>query len=283
MLVSEVIEDATNHLSLAGVTSPGVDAKWLACHVLKIDKSTLSIWEIEGREFPANQLDDFQSAIERRAKREPLQHITGLAGFRKLELEVGPGVFIPRPETEQLVEVAISKLQGIPKPLVVDFCSGSGAIAIALSTEVSGSKVYSVEISETAHSYLIRNVSKYGLDSDLVILGDVASALHEFVEQFDLVVSNPPYIPNEAVPLELEVRLHDPEIALYGGEDGLDVVRVISARALTLLKPGGHLLLEHADSQASALSELLLSSGWEEVLSLRDLAGKDRMILASKP
>ena len=282
MLISEVIKEATDQLTVAGVTSPNTDAKLLTCFALGIEKSELELWLVEKRAFPIGELGEFKSALARRVEREPLQHITGVAYFRHLELEVGPGVFVPRPETEQLVEVAIQQLEEISNGMVVDLCSGSGAIAIAIQTEVPGSKVYSVELSNQAFSYLSRNMQKYGLDLENCRNEDLATAFGELKGSVDLVVSNPPYIPDDAVPIDLEVSLHDPKIALYGGRDGLDVIRAISSRAKYLLRPSGRLLIEHADSQAGAITELLLSSGWKDIVSLQDLAGKDRMILASK-
>lgn len=283
MLITEVLDDASNQLAAAGVTSPSVDSEWLACFILKISRAELSVWVVQGREFPQNKLEPFAVALSRRVAREPLQHITGTAAFRNLELEVGPGVFIPRPETESLVERAIESVAGISKPVVVDLCSGSGAIAIAIQTEVPNASVHAVELSEQAFQFLLRNFSKYGLNPNHAVLGDVAWALEEMAGGVDLVVSNPPYIPNAAVPVDLEVALHDPAIALYGGADGLDVIRVISKRAELLLRRGGCLLIEHAHTQAKAISELLLSFGWKDVVSLQDLAGKDRMIMAVKP
>jgi release factor glutamine methyltransferase len=238
---------------------------------------------IAGEIFPENRLADFLEAVQRREKREPLQHITGLAPFRHLELEVGPGVFIPRPETEQLVDLAIQKLESIQNPVIVDLCSGSGAISIALTTEVAGSIVYSVELSKDAFSFLTRNYQRYGLDPKSLRNENLTTALAEMEAGVDLVVSNPPYIPDAAVPIDLEVQLHDPALALYGGADGLDVIRQISTRAWYLLRPGGHLVLEHAHTQAPAISELLLTQGWQEVVSASDLTGKDRMISAVRP
>ena len=238
---------------------------------------------IAGESFPENKLSDFLEAVRRREKREPLQHITGLAPFRHLELEVGPGVFIPRPETEQLVDLAIQKIEAIQNPVIVDLCSGSGAISIALNTEVAGSTVYSVELSKDAFSFLTRNYQRYGLDPKALRNENLTTALEDLKAGVDIVVSNPPYIPDAAVPIDLEVQLHDPALALYGGADGLDVIRQISTRAWYLLRPGGHLVLEHAHTQAPAIGELLLTQGWQEVVSASDLTGKDRMISAVRP
>jgi release factor glutamine methyltransferase len=274
---------ATDKLSSAGVLSPSVDAELLGCFVLGVPRSELAILTLSDQAFPENKVGEYLLAVSRREKREPLQHITGIAPFRHLELQVGPGVFIPRPETEQLVQLAIEMIKAIENPRVVDLCSGSGAIAISIATEVEGAEVYSVEASEQAFGFLERNYQKYGLDSRSAKNADLAEAFDELEGKLDLVISNPPYIPDAAVPIDLEVQLHEPSLALYGGEDGLDVIRRISSRALHLLKPSGLVLIEHADSQALAISELLLTEGWLEVISSQDLAGKDRMISARKP
>jgi len=283
MLVSEALELATDKFSAAGVLSPSVDAELLGCFILETNRSELTLLALANELFPENKLSEFLEAVQRREKREPLQHITGLAPFRHLELEVGPGVFIPRPETEQLVDLAIHKIEDISKPVIVDLCSGSGAISIALNTEVAGSMVYSVELSKDAFSFLTQNYQRYGLDRKALRNENLTTALEELKAGVDLVISNPPYIPDAAVPVDLEVQLYDPALALYGGQDGLDVIRLISARAWFLLRAGGHLVLEHAHTQAPAISELLLTQGWQDVVSVSDLAGKDRMISAVRP
>ena len=283
MLISEALELATDKFSAAGVLSPSVDAELLGCFILEANRSELTLMAITGESFPENRLAGFLAAVQRREKREPLQHITGLAPFRHLELEVGPGVFIPRPETEQLVDLALRKIEAIQNPVIVDLCSGSGAISIALNTEVAGSTVYAVELSKDAFSFLTRNYQRYGLDPKALRNENLTTALEELASGVDLVVSNPPYIPDAAVPIDLEVQLHDPALALYGGQDGLDVIRQISTRAWYLLRPGGHLVLEHAHTQASAIGELLLNQGWQRVVSASDLTGKDRMISAVRP
>jgi release factor glutamine methyltransferase len=192
-------------------------------------------------------------------------------------------VFTPRPETEQLVGYALEKISGIARPLVVDLCSGSGAIAISLATEVSGSEVFAVELSTDAFEYLSRNATHNGLAQENLRNEDLQVSLSELDGRVDLVISNPPYIPNDAIPIDLEVQLHEPSMSLYGGADGLDVVRQISVRAMKLLKSGGLLIMEHADTQSIAIGELLLAEGWLDVAAKADLAGKDRMISAVKP
>lgn len=283
MLISEVLEGATDKLSEAGVLSPSVDAELIGCFILGVSRSDLQMLIVTEQDFPSDKTESFAAAILRRVAREPLQHITGSAAFRHLELEVGPGVFTPRPETELVVGLAMSKIQDVAEPMILDLCSGSGAIAISFATEVENSTVFGVEKSKEAFSYLTRNFQKYGLDIGRLRNEDLVSAFSEFLGQFDLVISNPPYIPDNAIPIDIEVQLHEPALSLYGGEDGLNVIRLISKRALELLKSGGALVLEHADSQAQAIIELLLKDGWVEVESVTDLAGKDRMISAQKP
>jgi release factor glutamine methyltransferase len=265
------------------VLSPSVDSELLGAFVIGVSRSDLQLLIVTEQSLSADQLAIFLQAVERRANREPLQHITGIGFFRRLELEVGPGVFTPRPETEQVVEFAIGKLSQSPSPLIVDLCAGSGAIAIALATELSNPKVYAVEKSEEAFAFLVRNFEKYGLDTKKIRNQELSESLEELAGRVDLVISNPPYIPDAAIPVDLEVQLHEPALALYGGSDGLDVIRLISLKAMRLLKPGGLLVLEHADTQAAAIGELLLDSGWVNIDSATDLSGKDRMISATKP
>ena len=283
MLVSELLSESSGKLKEAGVASAIVDAELLACYCLGISRSELSIMVATNQEFPTDSLEHFESSLARRVARQPLQHITGSAPFRRLELKVGPGVFTPRPETEQVVGFALERISNWPSPLIVDLCAGSGAIAISLATEISGSTVFAVEKSSEAFVYLSENAAGYGLAEANLRNEDLQNSLPELDEKVDLVISNPPYIPNDAIPIDLEVQLHEPSMSLYGGVDGLDVVRQISTRAMKLLKPGGLLVMEHADTQSSAIGKLLLAEGWLEIVARADLAGKDRMISALKP
>ena len=283
MLVSELLSESSGKLKEAGVASAIVDAELLACYCLGISRSELSLMAATNQVFPKESLERFESALARRIDRQPLQHITGTAPFRHLELKVGPGVFTPRPETEQVVGFALEKISNWPCPLIVDLCAGSGAIAISLATEISSSTVFAVEKSKEAFAYLRDNAARYGLDEGNLRNEDLENSLSELAGQVDLVISNPPYIPSDAIPIDLEVQLHEPGMSLYGGVDGLDVVRQISIRALKLLKPGGLLVMEHADTQSSAIGKLLLAEGWLEIVARADLAGKDRMISALKP
>jgi release factor glutamine methyltransferase len=283
LLVSELLSESSSKLKKAGVTSAIVDAELIACFCLGISRSELALMTATNQEFPKDSIENFQLALARRVARQPLQHITGTAPFRHLELKVGPGVFTPRPETEQVVGFALERISNSASPLIVDLCAGSGAIAISLATEISGSTVFAVEKSKEAFSYLRDNAASYGLAEGNLRNEDLNDSLQDLDGQVDLVISNPPYIPDDAIPIDLEVQLHEPSMSLYGGADGLDVVRQISGRALKLLKPGGLLVMEHADTQSSAISKLLLAEGWIEIVTRADLAGKDRMISALKP
>jgi release factor glutamine methyltransferase len=283
LLVSELLSESSSKLKEAGVISATVDAELIACYCLGISRSELALMTATNQEFPNDSLDSFQVALARRVDRQPLQHITGSAPFRHLELNVGPGVFTPRPETEQVVGFAMEKIANLQSPLIVDLCAGSGAIAISLATEVLESKVFAVEKSEEAYGYLLQNAATYGLSEENLRNQDLQNSLAELDGQADLVISNPPYIPNDAIPVDLEVQLHEPSMSLYGGADGLDVIRQISLRAKYLLKSGGLLVLEHADSQSRAIGKLLLAEGWLEIDARADLAGKERMISAVKP
>jgi release factor glutamine methyltransferase len=283
LLLSEAIMKATSILESGGVLSPNSDAYALAGFVLSKRRSEVEKDLALGTAIDSDQLDNFFSLVQRRATREPLQHITGMAPFRNIELIVGQGVFVPRPETEQVVQRAIDLIKNVEKPVVVDLCSGSGAIAISIATELEGSKCFAVELSKDAFAYLEKNFQLHQLRSENLFQGDLLDAFDELVGKVDLVVSNPPYIPNDAVPIYEEVWKYDPALALYGGEDGLDVIRNISKRSQKLLKSGGYLVLEHADIQAAAVVELLLADGWISPESGQDLTGRDRMVFARRP
>ena len=221
-------------------------------------------------------------AVTRRSRREPLQHITGSAPFRSLDLAVGQGVFVPRPETETVAQYAIDSLRVVasPEPIAVDLGTGSGAIALALATEVRHALVYGVENSPAAFEWTQQNFRRYGHDNAHAIFADLADALPELNGTVDVVVSNPPYIPADAIPRDPEVRLFDPEHALYGGRDGLDVVREVSITAWRLLHPGGALVMEHGELQGEAIRELLTGDGWHATATHQDFLGRDRATTA---
>jgi len=278
--LSEALSFATEKLFLAAVPSPQADATWLLCHVLDTDRSDLLTRSTFDQQLTPEQLDAFELALARREKREPLQHITGTAAFRSLELSVGLGVFVPRPETEQVVQYAIDYLRQLPTPgVAIDLGTGSGAIAIAVAKEVPRAKVFAVELSEAAHAYAAKNIVANGVSVELR-LGAMQEVVSDLIGLLDVVISNPPYIPNAAIPIDPEVRNYDPELALYGGEDGLDVIRDISGIAAALLRPGGLLVLEHADGQSDDIRELLLTDGWLNVSAFQDATMRYRTITA---
>jgi len=277
-----LLRDAVNALTAAGVPDPRVDAELLLGFVLGASRGRVQSLEITGSDVDDAAAERMRALVARRATREPLQHITGRAPFRSLELAVGPGVFVPRPETEQVAQFAIDALRAVASesPIAVDLGTGSGAIALTLATEVPHARVYAVEKSPDAHRWAARNFAESGAANATLVLGDLADALHELDGTVSLVASNPPYIPREAVPRDPEVRLFDPELALYGGEDGLDVVRALSATAARLLHPGGTLVLEHGELQGAEIRALLRADGWNAVATHRDFTTRDRATVA---
>ncbi|HQA23163.1 MAG TPA: peptide chain release factor N(5)-glutamine methyltransferase [Rhodoglobus sp.] len=278
--IASALDHATAVLEEAGVPSPRVDAELLVGHVLGFSRGGVQAKVATDAALSAEDSVTIAGLVERRAAREPLQHITGVAPFRSRELAVGPGVFVPRPETEQVAQYAIDALaaSATPQPIAVDLGTGSGAIALAMATEVPHSFVYGVEVSPRAFVWTKQNFR--GIDNARAVFIDLAHALSELDGTVDVVISNPPYIPLGAIPRDPEVRLHDPEIALYGGDDGLDVVRQVSATALRLLHAGGTLVLEHGELQAAAIAELLTQDGWRAIAHHRDLLGRDRATTA---
>jgi release factor glutamine methyltransferase len=274
------VREATRRLAEAGVASAETDAVLLAAHAMGTSAADVRKAMVLGAPAPAA----YDSLVEERAARVPLQHLTGRAGFRRLELHVGPGVFVPRPETEFVAGLAIDAARAAGEaPVVVDLCTGSGAIALAVKDEVPAAHVYAVELGEDAHAWAARNVADTKLPVTLVH-GDATTAFPELEGAVDVVVSNPPYIPLGMVPVDPEVRDHDPDLALYGGsDDGLAVPLAVAARAAVLLRPGGVLVMEHADSQGESLPRALERAGsWREVHDERDLTGRPRATVATR-
>lgn len=273
--LAQVLGAATAALEAAKVPSPRVDAELLAAHVLGISRGRLASMVMMGECFSAGDAEAYAHLVSRRATRIPLQHLTGLAHFRYLELAVGPGVFVPRPETESVVQLAIDFAAGLQHPLLVDLGTGSGAIAGSLAHELPGARVHAVELSEDAFGYAARNLEPLGVH---LVKGDLSDAFAELDGTCDVVVSNPPYIPANAVPREPEARDHDPAMALYGGgEDGMVLPRAAEASAARLLRPGGFFVMEHAEVQAEAMAAMFAASGnWEKIQTHLDLTGRDR-------
>lgn len=278
MTLRALLDHAVAVLTAAHVPSPEADAELLVAHVLGVSRGQLQARTVTGGSLDVEQRHAVLELVERRAAREPLQHLTGVAAFRSLELAVGPGVFVPRPETELVAQLAIDALLAVPveRPRAADLGTGSGAIALALATEVPHAEVVAVENSPRAFVWARENAARVGADNLRLVFADLADALPELDGRLDVVVSNPPYIPAGAIPRDPEVRLHDPEAALYGGEDGLDVVRAVSATARRLLRPGGMLVLEHGESQGADIRALLTADGWTAPATTRDLLGRDR-------
>lgn len=273
----ETLRWATTTLRDAGVDSPDFDAAELLAFVLGTSRALLPISAPDPTPEQSRQYADL---VARRARREPLQHLTGVAAFRHVELVVGPGVFVPRPETELLAGWAIEQasLAG-GRPVVVDLCTGSGVIAKAVADEVPSARVHAVELDEVAHGWATRNLTGTGVD---LRHGDMADAFDDLAGTVDVVVCNPPYIPLEAwESVAQEARDHDPHLALFSGDDGLVAMRVLEQRAAVLLRDGGVVGAEHADVQGESAPAVFASTGrWSAVQDHRDLAGRARFVTA---
>lgn len=278
-----VVRSAAEQLAEAGVPDPLVDAELLAGHVLGMRRGEIQAAIVRGDEMGAEAIAALEPLLARRAAREPLQHLTGVAPFRHLELAVGPGVFVPRPETEIVAQFAIDALLNDPdpEPIGVDLCTGSGAIALAMATEVAHSRIFAVELSADAYAWAARNAADAA--NLILVHGDLADTLEELDGTVAVVISNPPYVPDDAIPRDPEVRLFDPVLALYGGPDGMDIVRVLSSRALRLLRPGGLLVIEHGELQGEQIRDLLTTDGWRAPTTHRDLTQRDRSTTALRP
>jgi release factor glutamine methyltransferase len=270
-----VLAAATRRLAEAGVPSPEYDAAELLAHVLGTSRAQLFAVE----DVSPDQLVALDTLVDRRAAREPLQHLTGVVHFRHVALAVGPGVFVPRPETELLAGWAIGEASTLDRPVVLDLGTGSGAIAAAVADEVPTARVHALELDERAHEWAERNLAGTGVD---LRQGDLTMAFEDLVGQVDVIASNPPYIPLDAwESVAPEARDHDPELALWSGGDGLDAIRALEARAAVLLGDGGVIGVEHADVQGESAPAVFADSGrWAEVKDHRDLADRPRFLTA---
>jgi release factor glutamine methyltransferase len=284
--VAVLLRDARVRLATAGVPSPVTDAELLAAYVFGLSRGELAGAVVRGDDADPERALRFRELVAERAGRVPLQHLIGTAPFRTVELAVGPGVFVPRPETEVVAGVAIEEAQRVERPLVVDLCTGSGAIAIALAVEVPAARVVAVEYDPLALAWARRNVDALApavdlragdaVGADVGVAADLAGAV-------DVVVSNPPYIPDGARPVDPEVAEHDPPVALYGGgTDGLDVPRGVVAAAAGLLRPGGLLVMEHGDAQGPSAQRLVGGPVWHDLRTAEDLTGRPRALLARR-
>jgi len=274
------VASAAEVLREAGVQSPEHDAAELLAFVLGRRRGDLVLVDA----VEAADRVRFAELVARRAARTPLQHLTGTAAFRHVELAVGPGVFVPRPETELLAGWAIERARevlstGSPSAVVVDLCTGSGAVALSVATEVPEAEVHAVELDRDAFAWAGRNLAGRGVD---LREGDMAEAFPDLDGTVDVVVCNPPYIPlTEYAGVAPEARDHDPDLALWSGEDGLEAMRVLERVAARLLVPGGWVGAEHADVQGESAQQVFATTGrWTEVRDHRDLAGRPRYVTA---
>lgn len=276
MSVRRLLESATETLATAGVASPRNDAEILLSHVTGVPRALLLMTV----RTDDRQRAYFDEMITARARRIPLQHLTGSAGFRYVDVEVGPGVFVPRPETELLAGWAIDQIKQMESPVVVELCAGSGAISLSIVNEVPRARVHAVELDEKAFGWAQINLSGTGVD---LRQGDMADAFTDLDGTVDVVVVNPPYIPLEAwESVTEEVRDHDPALALWSGEDGLDAMHVVEQVAWRLLKSGGAVGAEHADVQGES-APAVFRPRFKSVQDHLDLAGKPRFVTAVRP
>jgi release factor glutamine methyltransferase len=267
---------ATDRLAAAGLSTPRVDAELLLAHTLGIPRSRL----LTAHEPDADQAARFEVALARRVTREPLQHIVGTAPFRHIEVLVGPGVFVPRPETELLVDAVLPVLRSAPRPLAVDLCAGSGALSLAIADEVPTARVLAVERPGAAADWLARNAAGTAVQT---VLADIRidDLLVDLRGSVDAVVCNPPYVPTSTA-VAAEVR-HDPEVAVFAGTDGLALLPAVVARAGELLRLGGVVAVEHDESHEHTVPALLAADGrFTDVHDRRDLAGRPRYAVATR-
>lgn len=274
--IRDVLRAAAAVLAEAGISSARNDAELLAAHAGGVDRGRLPIFDP-----PADFYDRYDELVAARARRIPLQHLTGVAAFGPLLLDVGPGVFIPRPETEALLEWATAELdrRDLRSPRIVDLCTGSGALALALARHRPSATVTAVDDSAEALRYARRNCAGTGVE---LVEADVChpGLLPRLRGQVDLVVANPPYIPDGAE-LEPEVCEHDPHHALFGGPDGMAVIEAIAGLSAGWLRPGGLLAVEHDDTTSQRTVDVIAATGcFDEVIARADLTGRPRFVTA---
>lgn len=270
------IDSAAALLAEAGIDSARCDAEQLAAHLAGTDRGRLTLLESPGDEF----FGRYREVVAVRSRRVPLQHLTGTVAFGPVELHVGPGVFIPRPETEAMLEWARAQRLGT-RPMIVDLCTGSGALAVALARHWPAARVIGIDDSAAALDYARRNVNGGAVE---LVHADIGAPglLAELDGRVDLVVANPPYVPDDAV-LEPEVAQHDPPHAVFGGPDGMAVIPAVVARAAHWLRPGGLLAVEHDDTTSSQTIEMMKETeAFDEIVARRDPTGRPRFVTARK-
>ena len=281
--VDQLVTDAADRFARAGIVSALADAELLVGFVTGWTRGEVSAKAFMGAELDDAVVDRLATLVARRESREPLQHITGQAPFRYLVLNVGPGVLVPRPETELVAEWAIDALRQVPSPspIAVDLGTGTGALALALATEVPYSRVFAVEKFEPALEWARKNIESLGDGRVTLVAGDAESALSELDGTVDVVVTNPPYIPDAERPQDPEVLGFDPETALFGGDDGLRDIRSFVGAAARLLRSGGVLVLEHGDGQGEAVRAIALEHGFRSPVTHLDLLQRERALTAT--
>lgn len=282
--VGDVVRRLAERFDRAGIASAVADAELLISHVTGWTRGEVAAQAFMGAVLDDASMTRLEPLAARRESREPLQHITGEAPFRNLVLSVGPGVLVPRPETELVAEWAIDALRAVPsrEPRAVDLGSGTGALALAIATEVPYSRVWAIERSVTAAEWAAKNIARWGDDRVTLIRGDAADAAPELDGTIDVVVANPPYIPDAEIPVDPEVSGFDPADALYGGDDGLRDIRIFLARAAALLRVGGTLVMEHGDRQGSDVRRLATEVGFRMTATHTDLLHRERALTATR-
>ncbi|AEA23906.1 MULTISPECIES: peptide chain release factor N(5)-glutamine methyltransferase [Pseudonocardia] len=275
--------EAERILTAAGVASPRVDAELLAAHVVGVDRGRLPMVPLVDRDV----VETYRVLVSRRAAREPLQHVLGTAVLGPVEVAVGPGVFTPRPETELLLEWGLARIADVAHPLVVDLCTGSGALALAIAAARPDAQVHAVEADPGALVWAQRNIAAQaaaGATPVTLHAADVrwTDLLVELEAKVDLVVCNPPYVP-DGTPVPPEVADWDPPGAVFGGPDGLEIVRAVVSTAAGLLRHGGWLAIEHDDTQGESAPGLLARRKvFSDVADHADLAGRPRFVTARR-
>ncbi|GAB2744926.1 peptide chain release factor N(5)-glutamine methyltransferase [Salinifilum aidingensis] len=278
-----VLAEVTDVLAEAGVPTPRVDAELLAAHALGVERGRLLLV----RELDGSTAERLRELARQRARRVPLQHVTGSAVLGRVELRVGPGVFVPRPETELLLTRGLALVEGVRAPVVVDLCTGSGALALGFAHERADAQVHAVDNAPRALEWARRNAAERAAAGDPPVAvhgGDVGdpAVLAHLDGAVDLVLCNPPYVP-EGTEVPAEVAEHDPAAAVFAGADGLQVIRHVAACAARLLRPGGGVAVEHDDTHGDAVPELFRAAGFTEVSAREDLAGRPRFVTARWP
>ena len=283
MTVLEVIQRSTEFLKNKGVDSPRLQTELLLAHLLNMPRMKLYL-NFE-RKLSETELDNFRELIKRRGQREPLQHIVGSTCFCGLELAVDRQVLIPRPETELLAEQGwtfLNSLKTQHSPLsTLDLGTGSGCLAIALAVHCPMARVFAIDISAEALNLARQNAARHNVRDRIDFLQSDAFAALESPKLFDLIISNPPYIPTADIQsLQIEVRDHDPRQALDGGPDGLAFYRRIATEAAPFLQPGGKIMLEFGDGQAAAIRKIFEYEKWIVEAIIEDYTQRPRILIA---